>query len=186
MVSCPSRSRAAVGLSAQARVSRLRELRGCPVLSAATGARLGRVSEVVLDLGRRCVVGFRLRYGGLLDRRWRLAALLDLTAVRADAIVVPDDVALREDERPAGHLLLGRRAIPVLTAGGALVAWVTDVEAELPAGTLLGLLVVPAMGRGVARREPVSVPIDRVSAVTDHAVIVDEAATHALRGRGTT
>ena len=158
----------------------LSRLIGRPVLSARTGRRLGRVGEVLLDLAGRRVAGFRLRHGGLLDRRWRFAAMRDLAALGPDAVVVPDELALREDESrddwPAlGRHALGRRGVAVVDRDGAPLGRLVDAEAKLPAGDLVAI-DVRQMGPTLWRRAPTrTIPVSRVHARGRGAIVVDAA-----------
>jgi uncharacterized protein YrrD len=122
-------------------------LRGRPVLSARTGEGLGSVSQVLLDLSRRAIAGFRLRHGGLLDRRWRVAALDDVVAVTATAVLLCDRVALREDMR-APELIAAHRWAPLVrTADGRLLGRVRDVRCDARTGDIDALHVRPLAGR---------------------------------------
>jgi sporulation protein YlmC with PRC-barrel domain len=155
----------------------LTEMLGCPVISARTGDRLGRVSQVLVDLVGRRIVGFRLRSGGLLDRRWRLAAMQDVSEVSPEAIVLPDDIALREDEQTETQLPLGGRPLTVIGTDGAEVGRLADVAAELSTGDLVDLRVIPTGTRTRPYAHPLVLPIDRVCRSERHAVVVDGADT---------
>ncbi len=126
---------------------RAAHLRGRPVRSAHTGETLGRVSQVLLDLSRRAIVGFRLRHGGLLDRRWRVAAFDDLVAVTATALLLPDRVALREDVR-APEVVVAHRWTPLVRAAdGRPLGRVRDVRCDARTGDIDALHVRPLAGR---------------------------------------
>jgi len=158
----------------------LTHMLGRPVISARTGNRLGRVSHVVVDLTHRRIVGFRLRAGGLFDRRWRLAAMQDVANVSLDAVIVPDDVALREDEWEEGHLPLGGRPAVVVGTDGAQVGRLTDVSAELETGALLDLVVTSSKMRLGETAEPFTVPVEQVSRSNARSVVLE--AVRAPRG----
>ncbi|MGD9895446.1 MAG: PRC-barrel domain-containing protein [Dehalococcoidia bacterium] len=161
----------------------LTEMLGCPVISARTGDRLGRVSQVLVDLVGKRVVGFRLRSGGLLDRRWRLAAMQDVSEVSPEAIVLPDDIALREDEQTETQLPLGGRPLAVIGTDGAEVGRLADIAAELSTGDLVELRVIPTGARARSYVHPLVLPIDRVCRSERHAVVVDSTDTHMQVGR---
>jgi sporulation protein YlmC with PRC-barrel domain len=149
------------------------------VVSASTGDRLGRVDAVLVDLESRRIAGFRLRHGGLLDRRWRLASMDDVTEIRGDAVLVPDGLALREDEPAAEYLPLNRHGAIMVTAGGGVVGTVTDIEANPATGEVVGLLVTPRTGRLARSRPPLAVPIARVQRHGRELVLVDDEASRA-------
>lgn len=151
----------------------LTEMLGCPVISARTGDRLGRVSQVLLDLAGGRIIGFRLRSGGLLDRRWRLAAMQDLSEVSPEAIVLPDEIALREDEYSETQQPLGGRPLAVIGTDGAEVGRLADVSAELSTGDLVDLRVIPTGARARRITPPLVLPIDRVCRSERRAVVVD-------------
>jgi sporulation protein YlmC with PRC-barrel domain len=151
----------------------LTQMLGRPVISARTGDRLGRVSQVLLDLAGGRIIGFRLRTGGLLDRRWRLAAMQDVSEVTPEAIVLPDDIALREDEQTETQLPLGGRPLTVIGTDGAEVGRLADVSAELSTGDLVDLRVIPTGARGRRVSRPLVLPIDRVCRSERRAVVVD-------------
>jgi uncharacterized protein YrrD len=161
----------------------LSEMLGCPVISARTGDRLGRVSQVLVDLVGGRIVGFRLRSGGLLDRRWRLAAMQDVSELSPEAIVLPDDIALREDEQTEAQLPLGGRTMTVIGTDGAEVGRLADVAAELSTGDLVDLRVIPTGARSREFVQPLVLPIDRVCRSERYAVVVDGAGTPAQTGR---
>jgi uncharacterized protein YrrD len=161
----------------------LSEMLGCPVISARTGDRLGRVSQVLVDLVGGRIVGFRLRSGGLLDRRWRLAAMQDVSEVSPEAVVLPDDIALREDEQTEAQLPLGGRPLTVVGTDGAEVGRLADVAAELSTGDLVDLRVIPTGVRGRELAQPLVLPIDRVCRSERHAVVVDGADSPMQMGR---
>jgi uncharacterized protein YrrD len=161
----------------------LTEMLGCPVVSARTGDRLGRVSQVLVDLVGGRLVGFRLRSGGLLDRRWRLAAMQDVSEVSPEMIVLPDDIALREDEQTETQLPLGGRPFTVFGTDGAEVGRLADVSAELSTGDLVDLRVIPARARAREVSHPLVLPIDRVCRSERRAVVVDEGGTLVQPGR---
>ena len=153
-------------------VVRLTRMHGCPVISARTGDRLGRVGEVIVHLGERRITGFRLRRGGLLDRRWRMAAMQDVTAASEAAVVLPDDVALREDERSRDAVGLGRSVTRVIGSDGRVIGRLTDVVADLQTGYLDSLLITPADRRSNRSRGLLRVPIAAVSGRGDATVMV--------------
>lgn len=127
-------------------------LRGRPVRSAPTGEELGRVSQVLLDLSRRAIAGVRLRHGGLLDRRWRVAAFDDLVAVTPSALLLPDRVALREDVR-APAVVVAHRWTPLVRAADAWpLGRVRDVRCDLHTGRIEALCLRPGTGRTAAPR----------------------------------
>lgn len=149
---------------------------GRPVLNVRTGRRLGRVSEVLVDLAERRVAGFRLRRGGLLDRRWRLAAMDDVVAVGEEAVLMPDDRALREDERHDRRLALGRRRPVVVDGSGALLGWLTDIGAKLETGEVV-TLVVAAPGALPWQRGPtLTIPVEQAAGWQCGGVPVDDPA----------
>jgi uncharacterized protein YrrD len=161
----------------------LSEMLGCPVISARTGDRLGRVSQVLVDLVGGRIIGFRLRSGGLLDRRWRLAAIQDVSEVSPEAIVLPDEIALREDEQTEAQQPLGGRPLTVIGTDGVEVGRLADVAAELSTGDLVELRVIPTGARARAYVHPLVLPIDRVCRSERHAVVVDGADTLMQMGR---
>jgi sporulation protein YlmC with PRC-barrel domain len=136
----------------------LAALRGRPVVSAHDGAHLGRVSAVVVDLTRPRLRGVRLRHGGLLDRRWRLAALEDITRLD-EAVVLADALALREDEVHAGHLILGRHRPDVVDGTGTRLGNLADVEVDAGSGVVKGLVVALAGRRPWQAASVVTVPV---------------------------
>jgi uncharacterized protein YrrD len=162
----------------------LTEMLGCPVISARTGDRLGRVSQVLIDLAGGRLIGFRLRSGGLLDRRWRLASIQDVSAISRDGVILPDDYALREDEHTEAQLPIGGRPVTVVGTDGVEVGRLADVSAELSTGSLVDLRIIPT---GVRGREPSAtlvLPVDRVCRTVQRAVVVDK--TETLVHPGTT
>ena len=157
-------------------VMRVQELRGRPVISARTGDRLGRVSEVLIDLAGPQVFGFRLRCGGLLDRRWRVAAMEDGCEVSAHGITVPDALALREDEPLPGRVSLGGPAVAVVGENGAGIGRLADAVLDPATGRLLGLLVVPRGGWRMGSRRAVCVPAGQVAGARADTLVVNNAA----------
>lgn len=163
---------------------RLREVDGRPVVSAQSGERLGRVRQVVLDLAEGRIAGFRLRSGGLLDRRWRIAAMQDVTALTDEAVVVPDAVALREDVRCASHVMLHGRGPTLHDADGTVLGRLADAIVNPENGALIALLVSPASRRGTGTT---LVPVDRVRLSEGHiTVVANGPRTSARNGCGTT
>lgn len=154
---------------------RLKDLRGCPVLSASDGARLGRVSEVLLDIDERRIAGFRLRSGGLLARRWRIAAMEDVTAIEPGLVRIADERALLEDVRPSGRLALGRRGPLVRVHGGAVLGRATDALADAATGRLICLLVQPAAA-SAAPLAMISIPAEQLHAEQATEVVVGDGA----------
>jgi uncharacterized protein YrrD len=120
---------------------RLRALRHRPVVAARSGQHLGKVAQILVDLDGRRVAGFRLRSGGLFDRRWRLAALEDVIEVTDTAVVLPDALALREDESWVDCLALGGRRLPVRDPTGSVVGELVDVEADVTTGQVCAVFV---------------------------------------------
>ena len=155
---------------------RVQELRGRPVISARTGSRLGRVSEVVLDLAGPRVFGFRLRCGGLLDRRWRVAAMEDGCEVGEHGITVPDAVALREDESLPGRVSLRGPGVSVVGENGAHLGRLADAVLDPTSGRLLDLLVVPGGGQGMGSPRAVCVPAGRVAGARTDTLVVTSGA----------
>ena len=151
----------------------LTEMLGCPVISARTGDRLGRVSQVLVDLVGGRLVGFRLRSGGLLDRRWRLAAMQDVSEVSPEMIVLPDDIALREDELSETQLSLGGRPFTVFGTDGDEVGRLADVSAELSTGDLVDLRVIPVGTRAGEVSHPLVLPVDQVCRSERRTVVVN-------------
>jgi sporulation protein YlmC with PRC-barrel domain len=162
---------------------RLRQMFGCPVVNASTGDRLGRVDTVLIDLNGRRIAGFRLRHGGLLDRRWRLASMDDVTEVRDDAVLVADSLALREDEPAGEYLPLNRHRSAVLAADGSVIGTLADVEADPTTGELLALLITPRARRLARPRPPLSMPMARVQRHSRGLMLVDDEASRMLRRR---
>jgi sporulation protein YlmC with PRC-barrel domain len=140
----------------------LSTLRGQPVVSAG-GERLGRVRAAVVDLAARRLRGVRLRHGGLLDRRWRLAAWSDVVRLDGDAIVLSDALALLEDESHTGHLLMGRRRPPLVDRDGRTLGYLADLGVDRRSGAVLELLVA-GTGRWPRQGgELVAVPVERAA-----------------------
>jgi sporulation protein YlmC with PRC-barrel domain len=156
------------------------EMRGWPVINARTGDRLGRVGQVTLDRALRHLTGFRLRCGGVFDRRWRLAALQDVTDMHAETIVVPDDVALREDERQADMAPLSHRQLSVHSESGELLGHVADAVVDLNSGEVLSL-VVTSRRRRLHSPSRLAVAVTRVREVGSTRLVVDGEAAAALR-----
>ena len=160
----------------------LSRLRGRPVLSRSTGEQLGRVSQIVLDLSRCRVTGFRLRHGGLFDRRWRIAALQDHAELNDGAIVLPDAIVLREDERVRGQVLLGDRKPLVVDQHGAPRGKLVDATADWESGRLLTLLVRPLSGP----KRTVEMPAGQICSERDQmAVAADDTPSLALSRKTT-
>lgn len=149
----------------------LQALLGRPVVSARTGERLGRVGGVLLNLTDQRLAGFRLRHGSLLGRRWRVAAMGDVLAVTDRAIVLADDVALREDERPPPARLSGGHRMAVIDADGVTVGSLVDARADPESQDLLELTVAPGHRGMRGPRPPVRVPMAWVRG-GDHRTIV--------------
>lgn len=123
------------------------QLRGRPVRSARAGEALGHVSQVLLDLSRRAIAGFRLRHGGLLDRRWRLAAFDDVVAVTPTAVLLPDRLALREDVW-AAEVVVAHRWTPVVRAAdGHPLGRVCDARCDPRTGQIVALGLRPLSGK---------------------------------------
>jgi hypothetical protein len=101
------------------------------------------VAQVLVDLNGGRIIGFRLRRGGPLDRRWRVAAWEDVTAITAAAVLLADAVALREDEAATGWVALGGPRLPVRAPTGALLGDLVDAEADLATGRLREVFIVP-------------------------------------------
>jgi uncharacterized protein YrrD len=131
--------------------ARATQLRGRPVRSARTGESLGHVSQVLLDLSRRAIAGFRLRHGGLLDRRWRLAAFDDVVAVTATAVLLPDRLALREDVRAPAVVVAHRWMPTVCAADGRPLGQVQDLRCDLRTGRIDAFEVRLIAGRPAMR-----------------------------------
>jgi uncharacterized protein YrrD len=123
---------------------RLRQFLGRPVMDGHSGEQIGRVDHVLIDARARRITGFRLRRGGLLDRRWRVAALGDVTAMTEAAIVLPDALALREDTGGHEQVFGPRHALPVQDERGVLLGRAIDAQVEPESGRLLSVLVRPA------------------------------------------
>jgi hypothetical protein len=131
---------------------------------------------VLVDLNQRRVAGFRLRHGGLLDRRWRFAAMDDVTAVGEEAVVVPDDLALREDEPHDRRLALGRRHPAVVDRSGASLGRLTDVGAELATGEVVSLVVALPGARPWQQGPEMMVPVEQAAGWRCGGVLVNDAA----------
>lgn len=162
---------------------RLSELHGRPVVSASTGGRLGRVDRVLLDLANRRVAGVQLRHGGLFDRRWRVAAIEDVTEVSEAAIVVPDALALREYERLEGQAPLRRHGPAVADGRGTVIGCIADGLVECRTGRLLALLVAPLAARGARTYPEIWVPIERVCGSRPDTAVIDEEACRLVRAQ---
>jgi len=122
------------------------QLRGRPVRSARAGAALGHVSQALLDLSRRAIAAFRFRHGGLLDRRWRLAAFDDFVAVTPTAVLLPDRLALREDVR-APEVVAAHRWTPVVRAADRhRLGRVRDLRCDPRTGRIDALGLRPPSG----------------------------------------
>jgi uncharacterized protein YrrD len=144
---------------------RLCQIQGRPVVSASTGSRIGKIGSVLLDLPNRRIAGFRLRHGGLLDRRWRVAAMADVAAVTDDAVIVPDALALREDGCTEGRIFAPADGPRALDRTGSSLGRVVDGQIEPDTGRLIALLVQPDNGRDGAGESPSWVPICRVGSL---------------------
>ncbi|MBI2761212.1 MAG: hypothetical protein HYX51_07290 [Chloroflexi bacterium] len=131
-------------------------------MSASTGSRIGKIGSVLLDLPNRRIAGFRLRHGGLLDRRWRIAAMADVAAFTDDAIIVPDALALREDGCTEGRIFAPADGPRALDRSGSLLGRVVDGQVEPDTGRLTALLVQPDGGREGGSESASWVPICRV------------------------
>jgi sporulation protein YlmC with PRC-barrel domain len=150
---------------------RLRALRRRSIVAASTGKRLGRVAEVLVDLTGRRVIGFRLRHGGILDRRWRVAALEDISELTDSAVVLPDAIALREDDTPSGCVTLYGNRLPVRDATGAVIGDLVDAEADLATGQLFQVFVAPHAHKWLRPARQEALPPDRLRVERDGSVI---------------
>lgn len=161
---------------------RARDLSGAPVVDGRTGGRLGRVREVLIDPVTARLAGFRLRHGGLLDRRWRVAHLEDVVSVSSAAIVVRDALALREDEPQPAWTALGRHHPLVVDAHGAQAGRVVDAQVDPHSGRLVALLVAPSGQEAHERRPPAAVPADELVAADGGRMILSDAGSARVRG----
>ena len=152
----------------------LTQMQGRPVVSARTGERLGRISQVLVDLTQGRIAGFRLRRGGLLDRRWRVAAMQDVTAASEAAVLLADDIALREDEPSRQHLPVARRRMTVVHPNGAPLGRLADITAELTTGALIDLLVVPDRTATGRAKRPLRIPVSHVRRCDRHAIVLED------------
>lgn len=111
---------------------RASELLGLPVVAAATGRRLGRVQDLVLDPAGARVTGLLLDAGGWL----RPPLVLPWPAVAgvADAVVARDEPAPLPAPGCTWRRLAGK---PVLTAAGEEVGGLADLWLQ-PDGALAG------------------------------------------------
>jgi sporulation protein YlmC with PRC-barrel domain len=150
---------------------RLRALHHRPVVAARSGQQLGRVAQILLDLDHCRVVGFRLRSGGLLDRRWRLAALEDVTEVTDTAVILPDALALREDEPHDGCLALGTGRLPVRDPTGAVIGALVDAEVDVATGQVCMLFLTRRSPAGPRSPLPEKLPVNRLRVAGGHAVV---------------
>src|SRR3712207_2383637 len=112
-----------------------------------------------------------------------LPILQDVSEVSPEMIVLPDDIALREDEQTETQLPLGGRPFTVFGTDGAEVGRLADVSAELSTGDLVDLRVIPARARAREVSHPLVLPIDRVCRSERRAVVVDEGGTLVQPGR---
>ncbi len=101
--------------------------------------------------------------------------------VGPDAVVLPDDLALREDDNLGDRLSSGRR-MAVVDRKGAEVGRLADVAADLITGELVDLIVVPAGGTARRREPPVVVPVHQASRFRPSTILLDGAALTSLRG----
>lgn len=145
---------------------------GAPVINARTGERLGRVRRVLLDLQSRRIIGVRLRRGGVIDRRWRVAAFEDISSFAGNGVLLPDDVALREDEVSDRCVMIGGRPPRVLQEDGPAIGRLVDAVADLPDGNVAVLLVKPEGGR-----EDLAVPAACAHCRPDGVIVVAEQRT---------
>ena len=152
----------------------LTQMQGRPVVSARTGERLGRISEVLVDLSQGRIAGFRLRRGGLLDRRWRVAAMQDVTAASEEAVLLPDDIALREDEPSEWHLPVKRAGMMVIHPNGTSLGRLADITAELGSGALIDLLVVPDRAATGRANRPLRIPVGQVHRWDRHRIVLED------------
>jgi uncharacterized protein YrrD len=140
----------------------LQSLLGRPVVNARTGQRIGRVRQVLLDLSGARLAGFRLRHGSLLGRRWRVAAIEDVVGLTDTAVLLPDDLALREDEQPGAAPVLGGRPVAVVCPDGAIFGNLVDAQADRDTRQLLAVTVHQTQRAAGRRGRSVRVPIERV------------------------
>ena len=156
--------------------------KGTDVVDETTGAPLGRVHAVYLDPGRRQVVGFAMRHGGIFWRR--RPGLIDLAAVRRfgpDALGVAGRLthgwpARRPED--AGLIALDdltRR--PVLLEDGTALGQIAAVRFCQDSRSLTGLDVEPE-GLPLCR---MLLGADQIVRLGPSAVVVREVAVGSAR-----
>jgi sporulation protein YlmC with PRC-barrel domain len=114
---------------------------GRKVVSRASAEELGRLSHLVVDVGRRHVAGLVVGKG----RRARLADWEHLSGFGPDAIVIDDEASLRPAEEPwekaAARGDRGLLGMLALSEHGNEAGRVDDVVFEPETGEISGIVV---------------------------------------------
>jgi sporulation protein YlmC with PRC-barrel domain len=150
----------------------LRDLLDKPVISAWTGDDLGRVAEVVIDIQAGRVTGFRLRRGGLFDRRWRVAAVADVVRVDAAGIYLVHAAALQEDDDADGRLRLGRRGVSVLDESGRPLGVAKDGVVASLNDDVAHLLVATRSDWRRPKRRPIDISLADLRLREDNSLVL--------------
>ncbi len=121
----------------------IKQLKGIAVVAIDDGARLGSVSDVLVDLDHRCVRALVMNEGGLLRGNNRILDIGDVRSVGADAVMIQSRDLLkadREDTRyqtfPNLHTISSLR---VVSQNGDLVGNMSTINFETSDGTFTDL-----------------------------------------------
>lgn len=151
-----------------------RELAGLAVVGLSGGDRLGRVDDVVFEVGTGRVVGFLVDRGGMFSKAKFLAAA-QVRGLGADALTIEGEAALVDyDAATLGASTLAMKPLdgrPVLTQAGSVLGKIADVGVETDTLTVPYFLISTGLLDNTLHGRP-HLPLASVQTVGADSVIV--------------
>lgn len=167
-------------------MQRVSDIVGKPIISAESGEKLGKVSDVLVDREGSRVVGVVMRKGLLASER--VLPYGDVQALGDDAVVArsergvigPQEWNDRGVESARSSTLLDKR---VLTSGGHRIGAVKDVHLDEETGMVQGYEVAAPAYAGLVQRRAVLPRTGDITIGRDVVLVSDAAARAFERGR---
>lgn len=150
------------------------DLKGIDVVSLEDASKLGSIDDVMLDLKRYQVLGFRVKMGGLFSAHEALL-LSDVLRVGKDAVTISRASALNDERRfPELQGSAGSdsfSALRVMSEHGSDIGTVIDIDLEFPGGAVTGFVLRAGMLERIQGKE-LFIPVSAVKTIGEKLMVV--------------
>lgn len=151
----------------------VKEVQGRPVVTIATGEKIGEVDDVVVDGQDRRVAAFRVSSGGFLSRQHHYLPFGAIKTIGDDAVMIQTADALQQSygDRADGYFTLGTLTkLRVVTQSGTYIGDIASARFDPATGQITDFEVGTG---GIFRSNTIVGPDSVISIGSDIIVVAD-------------